>query len=55
MWFCLILLVFLQEQSGSEETDMQLMRAHTETLLDTLRDIAQVDNTLLYEWSFHLH
>ncbi|TNN85556.1 Rootletin [Liparis tanakae] len=31
----------LEEQSGNDETEMQAMRAHTETLLDTLRDIAQ--------------
>ncbi|KAK6321426.1 hypothetical protein J4Q44_G00084020 [Coregonus suidteri] len=31
----------LEEQIGNDETDMQVMRAHTETLLDTLRDIAQ--------------
>lgn len=37
-----LLLVFLQEQS--DETDMQVMRTHTETLLDTLRDIAQVND-----------
>ena len=35
-------LVFLQEQSSNDETDLQMMRAHTETLLDTLREIAQV-------------
>uniref|UniRef100_A0A3P9BZZ5 Ciliary rootlet coiled-coil, rootletin n=1 Tax=Maylandia zebra TaxID=106582 RepID=A0A3P9BZZ5_9CICH len=38
----------LQEQSGSDETDMQMMRTHTETLLDTLRDIAQVNNTHIF-------
>ena len=39
-----IWLLFPQEQSGNDETDMQLMRTHTETLLDTLRDIAQVNH-----------
>lgn len=44
----------LQEQSGNDETDMQLMKTHTETLLDTLRDIAQVNNhtmhSVWYRW-----
>ncbi|MED6270511.1 hypothetical protein CHARACLAT_011138, partial [Characodon lateralis] len=31
----------LEEQSCSDETDTQLIRAHSEILLDTLRDIAQ--------------
>lgn len=35
-------LPFLQERSVNDETDVQLMTAHTESLLDTLRDIAQV-------------
>lgn len=38
----------LQEQSGNDETDMQLMKTHTETLLDTLRDIAQVNNHTMH-------
>ncbi|CAG06853.1 unnamed protein product, partial [Tetraodon nigroviridis] len=31
----------LKEQSVNDETDVQLMTTHTESLLDTLRDIAQ--------------
>lgn len=41
--------ISLQEQSVNDETDMQMMKTHTESLLDTLRDIAQVScntNTL---------
>lgn len=38
----------LQEQSNNDSSDMQLMRAHTETLLDTLRDIAQVN--MMHIW-----
>lgn len=41
--------ISLQEQSVNEETDMHMMITHTESLLDTLRDIAQVScntNTL---------
>lgn len=35
--------VFLQEQQGNDDTDLQLMKTHMETLLDTLRDVAQVN------------
>lgn len=35
--------VSLQEQHGNDDTDLQLMKTHMETLLDTLRDIAQVN------------
>lgn len=35
----------LQEQSSSDETDMQLIKAHSDALRDTLRDIAQVNVT----------
>lgn len=41
------ILISLQEQSVNDETDMQMMKTHTESLLDTLRDIAQVScNTI---------
>lgn len=45
--FILIFLssISLQEQSVNDETDMQMMKTHTESLLDTLRDIAQVSCT----------
>lgn len=42
----------MQEQSGNDETDMQMMRAHTDTLLDTLRDIAQVKKSYTH---LHVH
>lgn len=35
-------LIVLREQSVNDEADVQLMTTHTESLLDTLRDIAQV-------------
>lgn len=37
-------LISLQEQSVNDETDVQLMATHTASLLDTLRDIAQVSH-----------
>ena len=40
--FNLPLCVCSQEQLGHSEADMQTMRAQTEVLVDTLRDIAQV-------------
>ncbi|TNM88881.1 hypothetical protein fugu_005135 [Takifugu bimaculatus] len=36
-----VLMRKLKEQSVNDETDMQMMKTHTESLLDTLRDIAQ--------------
>lgn len=45
MHFISLFFILLQEQSGNEETEMQMMRTHTETLLETLRDIAQVTRT----------
>lgn len=48
LFFTFILLAYLQEQNGNDESDMQMMRAHTETLLETLRDIAQVHRTCFY-------
>lgn len=38
-----MILFFLQEQHGNDDTDLQLMKTHMETLLDTMRDIAQVN------------